>query len=101
MQGARRRWRLQHVTGEASRLREQPPAAIPAPPLRAPCHGGNWTYESEERNAADGHFSCKPFGARLSGRSALSRRLQMEQPFAARRFVHPISESRRRGHAGL
>ena len=24
-----------------SRLREQPPAAIPAPPLRAPCHGGS------------------------------------------------------------
>jgi len=25
------RWRLRHVTGEASRLREQPPVAIPAP----------------------------------------------------------------------
>jgi len=25
------KWRLRHVTGEASRLREQPPVAIPAP----------------------------------------------------------------------
>jgi hypothetical protein len=53
-----------------------------------------WIYEAEERNAAAGHFSCKPGGAWLSGRSALSRRLQREVPFAARRFAHPIPESR-------
>lgn len=50
-------------------------------------------YEAKERNAADGRLSCKPFGARLSGRSALSRRLQRGLPFAARRFAHPIPES--------
>jgi hypothetical protein len=51
-------------------------------------------YEAEERNATDGHFSCKPFGAWISGRYALSRRLQRGLPFAAQRFAYPIPESR-------
>ena len=58
-----RRARSRHVTGEASRLREQPLATIPA--LTA------------------------------------SRTVSWSLPFASSPFLHPIPQSRMRGHAGL
>jgi hypothetical protein len=45
------------------------------PRRKARDEGRSRAYDAEERNAADGHFSRKPEGQGLGGRSALSRRL--------------------------
>ena len=55
----------------------------------------------EARNAAAGHFSCKPFGAVLAGRSALLRALRIVMLFVcgSRRASRPAQQ--RRGPMGF
>src|SRR5882724_7864275 len=57
------------------------------------------------RNKADEAIAPKPEGTglicQLRGRSAVAPLAHGGLPWASRRFVHLIPESRRRGHAGL
>src|SRR2546425_12904190 len=57
------------------------------------------------RNKADEAFAPKPEGTglicQLRGRSAVAPLAHGGLPWASRRFVHLIPESRRRDHAGL
>ncbi len=60
--------------------------------------GRSQDYDAEERNAADGHFSCKPgWGVAFRAVCFVARLANMQRLFDAARFVHPIPVSRRRG----
>lgn len=48
-----------------------------------------WTYEAEERNAADGHFSCKPFGARATAEGGAGAPLAGMRPRSRMRMRRP------------
>jgi len=59
--------------------------------------GRSRDYDAEERNAADGHFSCKPgWGVAFRAVCFVARLANMQRLFDVARFAHPIPESRRR-----
>jgi hypothetical protein len=60
--------------------------------------GRSSDYDAEERNAADGYFSCKPgWGVAFRAVCFVARFANTQRLFDAARFAHPIPESRRRG----
>ncbi len=60
--------------------------------------GRSLDYEAEERNEADGHFSCKPKqGKAFRAICFVARLANALRPFGAARFAHLIPGSPRRG----